>query len=136
MERTQVLSSLKEPLNSLASNLKESINNKEIVDKFGQVLVATHQEESEKTKHNNDRLLYIVIAIGILLTVALLFLGMRWYKKLDFKTIALENLIVFMLIAALEVFFFFKVAIKYEPTSSEELQRDLYKSMITELDKP
>lgn len=132
LEREQVINSLKGQLQSFAQQLKSQVDNEALV-KFGNVLLASYEEEAAETKRHNDRLRYIIIAIAVLLTVALIFLGIRWRNELDFKTLAIENTIVFILIALLEGFFFFTIVLNFEPTSSVELQRVLLQSLLKEL---
>lgn len=139
IEKDEAINALKSPVNEISASLVTKMNDlgidKRVVHQFGKQLERMHSTQKCETKMNNKSLLYIVIAIGVLMAIALIFFGMRWSQNLNFKQIAIENIVIFVMIAALEVFFFLTVAMKYQPIESSDLQKTLLESVKYNLEK-
>lgn len=68
----------------------------------------------------------IFIVISFILTIISLF----HYKKIQWKTIIIENIIMFLFLGLFEYFFFVNIILQYEPVTNEEIDYLLLSNFI------
>lgn len=86
-------------------------------------LIANSQEEDPKIQKNNKDLkkvsFGIIIGLFIVLVIVIFYLMFIKKYKIHFKSIIIENLIIFLFVGIIEYFFFTRIVINYIPVTPD-----------------
>ena len=150
IEQSELNDNLKSLIASNTDNIMDQINywdnelapgtvDWKALNNVGKELVKT-STESEPSITNNNKKVFRNSVIGIIILFVILIvmsviLTVKHKHKINWKKLLLENLIVFILVGALEFFFFTTVATKYIPTSPEFVSNTILERMKYNVDK-
>ena len=96
---------------------------------------------TDSMKKQNNLLKSLIIhsykMAGGLIIIFIIILGLSIYnrKYIEWKTIILENLIMFLFLGIFEYYFFINIIMKYEPVTNEEIQYKLATGVIGYLNR-
>jgi uncharacterized protein involved in cysteine biosynthesis len=134
----EVSNNISQYFDNLKNNLSETDkkNAKNIIgdnNKILDILKDIYSKPSQNNIINNNwllysNILYILLILGILLCIVLTIRLVCNYNTFPFWHIVKENMIIFLFVGLIEVFFFFNIALKYIPTKPSLLINSIINS--------
>jgi uncharacterized protein involved in cysteine biosynthesis len=130
LEKDNITTEVNDNISDYFDNLKENLNEKDkneiknIIKNSNNVLEdlkKLYVKPSENNETTNrwvlySNLLYILLILGILLTIVLTIRLVCKCNDFPFLHILKENIIIFTFVGMIEVFFFLNIALKFIPT--------------------
>lgn len=101
----------------------------EVVSDLSKILKLEYQHQVSDITEQNERLQWKVTAVIIGFVFISIALGIYWYKTgytLGLKVLLLENIVTFMFVGIIELFFFQNIASQYVPVIPSDVTQALF----------
>lgn len=138
----QALTSVFSSITNTATQSCNTLNNndKQIVDYILGLLVNgtilennSNQNYNSRMSYNHNLMIWAIMLFVLLFVFNILIIGINYcyYKrKINFKGIIIDNLVMISLLGLYEYFFFSYIVFNYQTTTPEELEYNIYNNVM------